>query len=330
MAGSNSKVIISAILGNGVITVLKFIAWGFSRSPSLLAEGVHSLADTFNQILLLVGIQQAKKKSTREHPYGPGEASYLWNLISAVGIFFIGFCVTAYHGLHSLIEGHFEVGDVSFLGLGVLVLSLIIEGVVLKQAYFGLKEQMGEMSFSDFLQQTDDPTTLAVFLEDGVAVFGIILALIGMGLGQVFQNAIFDIIASLLISILLGAMAIILGVLNGKLLIGKSLSHSKEIEIETFVLGLSEIEKIISIKTQILGSQSVRLALEVKINESFILIDIEINEALRKIDSCIDGHKTLHKFGHGVLRKVAKDINLIELKIQKQFPEIRIVDLEID
>jgi zinc transporter 9 len=106
MAGSGVKVVIAAVAGNSFITVIKFIGWFFSRSPSLLAESIHSLADTFNQILLLIGMNQSHKKATRDLPTGSGNARYLWNLISAVGIFFLGFGITAYHGLHALFEGH--------------------------------------------------------------------------------------------------------------------------------------------------------------------------------------------------------------------------------
>ena len=91
MAGSGIKIVVSAIAGNSFITVIKFIGWFFSQSPSLLAEAIHSVADTLNQILLLIGLKQSEAESSREHPLGVGEARYLWNLISAVGIFFLGF-----------------------------------------------------------------------------------------------------------------------------------------------------------------------------------------------------------------------------------------------
>ncbi len=329
MAGSGVKVVVAAISGNSFITVIKFIGWFFSRSPSLLAEAIHSLADTLNQILLLIGLKQSEKDASRDHPVGVGEARYLWNLISAVGIFFLGFGVTAYHGLHALISPHAEVGPVSWLGIGVLVVSFIIEFYVFLQALKEVKAQKGQRSYLEFIRQSDDPTIIAVLLEDGVAVLGVLLALTGIILGQVFGSVLFDIAASLGIALLLGLMAVLLAFVNGKLLIGKSVAIHQEEEIRTFIMGLKEIETIEKMHTQILGAGQIRLSLEVDLYGEALIDPRILSEDAKKINAGESAIKILQKSSERMVRLTAHQINLLEAEIQQKFPEITIVDFEI-
>ena len=330
MAGSGQKVILMVIFGNGVITILKFIAWFFSKSPSLLAEGVHSFADTTNQILLLVGLKHSQFKPSDDFPNGHGEARYLWNLISAVGVFFIGFGVTAYHSLHSLYIGDFSPGEPSYLGIGVLVISLLVEGFVLKQAWSEVKYQKKTKSLIQFFKDSDDPTVLAILLEDGVAVLGLLFALLGLFLGQVFQNAIFDIIASLFIAILLGVMAILLGLMNGKLLIGKSVSKDHIAFIREFINSLSYVSEIKRLETQIIGAGAVRLSMELILAEDKILTISQLEHERDRLAAGEEPMKVLHGFQRRVLRSTGHAINVIERELTKEFPEIRIIDLELD
>jgi zinc transporter 9 len=330
MAGSGTKVVVSAIAGNSFITVIKFIGWVFSQSPSLLAEAIHSLADTSNQILLLIGLKKSGESSTREHPTGTGGARYLWNLISAVGIFFIGFGVTFYHGIHSLMSGHYEVGPISYIGVGVLTISLIVEAYVLKQAYVEVKLQKGKQTFLNFFKESDDPTLVAVLLEDGVAVLGVLFALSGIFLGQIFQSALFDIFASIGIALLLGFMAIALAFINSKLLIGKSLSVHKEDEVKSFIEGLSEVKYIERLSTKITGAGQVRLSIEIELNPQEVMDFISLEDDAKKIISGEPAQKILLKSNQRMLRLAGRVINNLELKIQGEFPEITLIDFELN
>jgi zinc transporter 9 len=330
MAGSGTKVVVQAIAGNSFITVIKFIGWFFSMSPSLLAEAIHSFADTLNQILLLVGLKQSNTQATREHPTGTGGARYLWNLISAVGIFFIGFGVTFYHGIHSLMAGHYEVGPVSYLGIGVLIVSLIVEAYVLKQAHVEVKKQKGNKSYLTFFKESDDPTLVAILLEDGVAVLGVLFALMGIGLGQIFQSALFDIFASIGIALLLGFMAVALAFINSKLLIGKSLTIHKESVIKTYIEELDEIKHIENLSTKITGAGQVRLSLEIELNAQSIIDPNVLEDDVTKIESGESAHKVILKSNERILRSAGMAINNLELKIQKEFPEINIIDFELN
>jgi zinc transporter 9 len=330
MAGGGIKVVVSAIAGNSFITVIKFIGWFVSQSPSLLAEAVHSLADTLNQILLLVGLKTSKKGPTRENPTGSGGSRYLWNLISAVGIFFLGFGVTAFHGMHGLISGHYEPNPISWIGIGVLVVSLIIEMFVLIQAYNEVKLQKGNTSYLDFFVESDDPTLVAVLLEDGVAVLGVILALLGIVLGHVFGNALFDILASLVIALLLGFMAVALGILNSKLLVGKSVTIHKEETIKSFVESRKEVTSVEAISTRIIGAGKIRLSLEVELSGSALINQEVIKEDVKKVEQGESLTKIIHKSNERMVRITGNTINEIELAIVEAFPEVVIIDFEVN
>lgn len=329
MATGGVKVVLSAIAGNGFITIIKFVGWFFSQSPSLLAESIHSVADTLNQVLLFIGLKQSEGDVSKDHPQGKGEARYLWNLISAVGIFFLGFGVTAFHGGHALISGHYEVGPISYIGIGVLIISFVIEFSVFIQAYKEVQILREGRSYFQYLKESDDPTILAVLLEDGVAVFGVILALTGIILGHIFESALFDIIASLFIALLLGLMAVLLAFINGKLLIGKSVGHYKESEIKDFLSSLPVIEKIVLLNTQIIGAGKIRLSLELELNGSLLMDQDAIKKDVEKIKNGDDPGKVLHKSNERMIRITGNKINEIEGVIQEKYPEIVIIDLEI-
>ena len=330
MATGGTKVVVQAISGNFFITIIKFIGWFVSHSPSLLAEAIHSAADTSNQILLLIGMKQSQKQASRDYPRGHGSSSYMWNLISAVGVFFIGFGVTFYHGIHSLLSGHYESGTISWIAITVLVVAFIIEFYVLIGAYKEVKSQKKDLSYLEFFHESDDPTVLAVLLEDGVAVLGVLLALTGILLGQVFQTALFDIGASIAISLLLGFMAIALAFINGKLLIGRSLSLEKEDQIKSFVFNLPEVESIEKIQTIVLGASRVRLSLEIELCGESIIDKNALNADAKKLASGDEPIKVLTKTSTRMVRATGKTINEIEALIYNEFPEVKMIDFEIN
>ena len=152
------KVVLTAIVVNFFVTMAKAIGWVFSLSPSMLAEAIHSLADTTNQSLVYLGIRVSKKGPTREFPSGYGQARYLWNLISASGIFFIGFGVTVYHGVSALISPHHDGQSSYVLAIGILIFALIVEGYALLVAFKEVNAHRGSMSLMVFARESDDPT----------------------------------------------------------------------------------------------------------------------------------------------------------------------------
>lgn len=329
MSSGSAKVVIQAIGGNFFITIIKFIGWFFSQSPSLLAEAVHSLADTFNQILLLIGYKHSLKEATRDYPTGHGSARYVWNLISAVGIFFIGFCVTFYHGMHSLFSEH-SVGELSYISIAVLIISFIIEFWVLRGAFKEVNSAKGELGYIEYFKQSDDPTIIAVLLEDSVAVLGVSLAFVGVLLGQLTGSALFDIYVSLMISFLMAFMAIMLGVINSKLLLGKSLSIAQESEIKKFIQSFREVDKIIHLSTKINGAKNVRLTMEVEILGEMVVDPISFKADLARLTTKQNYEKILMESNARMVRLTGNLINKFEKDIRAKFPEIQTIDIEIN
>ncbi|MCB9062934.1 MAG: cation diffusion facilitator family transporter [Halobacteriovoraceae bacterium] len=323
------KVVLSAVGGNFFITIIKFIGFFMSGSSSLLAEAVHSFADTLNQILLLIGIKHSKRPSNQNYPFGMGRAKYMWNLISAVGIFFLGFAFTSYHAIESLL--HLEDGphSISSVGIGVLVISFIIEFYVLMLATKEINSLKGKRTFIEYLLGSDDPTSVAVFFEDFTAVLGVCLALLGMGLSHLTASALPDIITSLIIAFLMGGMAIILGILNGKLLIGRAKELHEENEIKLYLESLPEIEHVNSISTTILGPQMVRLSVEVELHGEMLLTNNMISKQVQRLKDGDDPAKILVEQTSRTIRILGEKINQIEKLVRSEYPEIVSIEFEV-
>lgn len=319
----STRVVITAILVNLSVTIAKTIGWLISLSPSMLAEAIHSLADTANQTLVYIGIKVSKKDATRDFPVGYGQARYLWNLLSASGIFFIGFGITTYHGVASLFGNHHGSG--SFLIIMVILgYAFIAEGYALLVAYKDVYSQKGDTTILQWIKEGDDPTSVGILIEDSIAVMGVVLASIGVILTKYFHNPVFDSIASIIIGLLLGAMAIIIGYANGRLLMNRSVSKSSEKDIEDFILSLPEVNRISKIKTEIVSPEFITLSIDFDLDTSSILNkDQDLLEKLSEVNISINDLDTSIKL-------VGKSINSIENSIFKKFPNIKQINLEID
>ncbi|HXH73141.1 MAG TPA: cation diffusion facilitator family transporter, partial [Mariprofundaceae bacterium] len=182
MSHGSMKTVLTAVVGNSVVTLAKFVGFAFSGSSALLAEAVHSLADTANQGLLYVGLRRSEREADQHHHFGYGQERYFWNLISAVTIFFVGCVYTVTHAVGQLSEGHEP--ELSWIAFGIVGLAFVVEGYSFLVALGEFNRQRREAGkgFIAYFTETRDPTTLAVLIEDTVAVFGLLLALLGMGL----------------------------------------------------------------------------------------------------------------------------------------------------
>jgi len=330
MAGSGSptKVVLTAVFGNSVVTVSKFFAWVFTGSASMLAEAIHSLADTANQILLYIGIKHGETGPTRFFPWGKGQAQYVWNLVSAVGIFFVGFGVTTYHGVSTLLHPHEETGT-PWISMGVLGFAFLVEGYAFFVAFKEINKQRGDIPFFKFLKLSDDPTTVGVLLEDFIAVLGILVAFVCVGLSMMAGTTTADSIGSIVIGVLLGVMAIFLAIINGRLLIGTAVSPTLEDEIEKFVSGFPEVEKIENLKTVVLGSGKVHLAMEVELHGEMMIDRSQISKDAEKIQSGEAPVPILVDTASRMVRVVGMTINQLEINIQRRFPNVTMIEFEI-
>lgn len=220
MASSSKKVIYAALVGNGLIAVTKFIAATLTGSSAMLSEGVHSLVDTGNQILLLLGLRRAKRPADEKFPFGHGKEIYFWSFIVAILIFAVGAGISIYEGIHSLLDPHpVESPMINYI---VLSLAMVFEGGAWYFAWKEFNNIKGNLGYFEAVRTGKDPTTFVVLFEDSAAMLGLFIAFIGILLGQWTGIHAYDGIASILIGIILGLTAVWLAYETKGLLIGES------------------------------------------------------------------------------------------------------------
>jgi len=283
MSDGSSKAVVTAIFGNSIVTVAKFIGFAFSGSSALLAEAVHSLADTANQCLLYLGLKRSMRKADTHHHFGYGQERYFWNLISAVTIFFLGCAYTIMHAVEQIQHGH--TPEISWIPFMVIGIAFVVEGysffVALKEFLRQAKE--AGKSFRQYLVETRDPTTLAVLIEDSVAMLGLVFALLGIGLSFWTGSAIFDGIAAICIGILMGILAYFLAATNRKYL----LNHSDD-EVNDVAAKLwredEQVQRVQRVNSIVLSPEETLLMAEIELREETIFADMseaEIAQAIR-------------------------------------------------
>jgi cation diffusion facilitator family transporter len=219
MASGSKTVIFAAMAGNTLIAVTKFIAAAITGSSAMLAEGVHSVVDTGNQVLLLIGLKRASRPPDAEHPFGYGKEIYFWSFVVAILLFALGSGISIYEGVVHLL--HPEPVKSYLINYIVLGLALAFEGGAWWFAYREFNRRRGEFSMVEAVKRGKDPNLFVVLFEDTAAILGLLTAALGLILGQVTGIAQFDGAASLVIGIILGVTAIWLAVETQGLLIGE-------------------------------------------------------------------------------------------------------------
>jgi zinc transporter 9 len=284
--------------------------------------------------LLWIGIKQSAKEADEDHPYGFGPARYLWNLKSAMGIFFLGCGATVWHGVHALMQGgHVEEADPNhvWIGIGILVAAFILEGFSFLVAYVEVKKAKGDETWMDYLLEGDDPTGVGVVLEDAMAVLGVLIALVGISLSKLLDSAYPDAIATLVIGLLLGWIAIFLAKVNGRLLIGASISKKQLKKIRDALEADEMVEKVVDLKTEILGQGRIRVKAEVDLYEK--LMARRMREALKDDVAEIEGGEEPMKVMVDVVgrtvRLTGQEIARLERVIRSVAPAAIHIDLEL-
>ena len=337
MASGSAKAVYAAIGANSVITVTKLTAFVFTGSGAMLSEGIHSFADVMNQTLLALGIKKAKQEADEDHPYGYGRDAFVWALISAVGIFFLGCGFTLYHGIHSLMHPEsVEITDVQ-IALGVLLFSFVLESWTLWVAYKAVKESADEMSmsFAEYTRRGPDPMGVAVLLEDAAAVFGVIIASCSIGLFILTGNPIWDAVGSLLISFLLGAIAIFLVVRNRKALLGQAVNLEAKQEVLKVLEEEPTVEAVHDVKATVMGADSFRFKAEIDFDGSAIakrwLAEKDLEELYARASTdAASFEQFLLEYGEHICDALGDEIDRIEAQIQERVPKAKHVDLEAD
>jgi len=324
--------VVAAIGGNCFVTLIKFFAASLSGSSSMFSEAVHSTADTVNQLLLLIGLGRSNKKADVAFEYGYGNERFFWALISACCVLFVGAGVTAYKGVSAFQNPHhIEFSPTIFV---VLVFSLIIEFYTFLLAARTLKRDFPALPWLERLARAD-PATLSVFLEDAVAVIGILVAGVSLVLSYYTGDTMWDALGSTVIGVLLGIVAITLIIKNRSYLIGRALPAARQEEVIEFLLKEPAIEKVIDFKSISVAFGVYRIKCEVEFNGSALLREAYRNQTLRDQYEEVHGDfdafvRFCADYADRIPRLIGKKIDDIEGRIRKEFPGIRHIDIEIN
>ena len=284
-ASGGNKAIIAALLANLGIAVTKFIAWAFSGSSSMLAEGVHSLADSGNQGLLLLGGRKAKQKATPEHPFGFGRERYVYAFVVSIILFSIGGVFSLYEGSAKLAEPH--PLEVPWLPVLVLGIAIVLEGFSLRTAIRESNHVRGSQSWVEFVRRAKAPELPVVLLEDVAALTGLAFAMIGVVLTWITGNGVFDAIGTLAIGVLLVVVAIVLGIETKSLLVGEGASAADADRIRDAINANDDVEALIHMKTLYLGPDELLVGAKIAFAGKTRLSDVatsidEVEAAIRE------------------------------------------------
>lgn len=260
-ASGGNKAIIAAFSANLGIAVTKFIAWALSGSSSMLAEGVHSLADSGNQLLLLLGGRKAKKRADSEHPFGYGRERYVYAFVVAIILFSVG-------GVFSLYEGYEKLHDPHplenwWIPVLVLLIAIGLESFSLRTAVKESNHVRGKESWAKFIRHAKAPELPVVLLEDVAALLGLVLALFGVGLTVLTGDGMWDAIGTLAIGVLLIAVAVILGIETKSLLVGEGANDGDARAIAAAITSSPAIHSLIHMKTLYLGPDELLVAAKI-------------------------------------------------------------------
>lgn len=329
----STTAILIALVANLLISIIKFIGYFISASPSMLAEAIHSVADSFNQILLFMGVRYASIVPTKTHPWGTGSRQYLFNLFSAVGVFIIGCVVTISHAVHELMNPTPSINERALtVAIIILCISLLVEGYSFYKAIsITLKKvKRSNRSFLDYIRTTDDSSLVAILLEDGVAVFGVLIALLGIGFSKYYDSSIPDAVAAIMIGTILGVISVFLFKNNLAFILGKATDRQKELEIREFISGFNSVDHVVDLKTEILGPNRIHLVVEIDLDNS-ALIDVK---QIRKDAQVVRQdptklYETLVDTWMRGARTVARELNSIDQQVKEKFKEVEIAHFEV-
>ncbi|HEY9675399.1 MAG TPA: cation diffusion facilitator family transporter [Waterburya sp.] len=280
---SGKKTIFAAIGANLAIAITKFIAATITGSSAMLSEGIHSVVDTANELLLLLGIRLSQKPPDENHPFGHGQELYFWTLIVAILIFSVGGGMSIYEGIsHLLHPSPLEDPLWNYLVLGF---AMIFEGFSWTVAFKEFLPQKGKQSFWQAVRTSKDPTIFTVLFEDSAALLGLLVAFCGVFFGHVFKNPYLDGTASILIGIILGIVAVILAYESRGLLVGESANKAIVANIRQIAVSDPAVDGVMRILTMHLGPHEILLNIEIQFHKN--LSAEEVASAVERIEQTI-------------------------------------------
>ncbi|AGL14679.1 cation diffusion facilitator family transporter [Actinoplanes sp. N902-109] len=298
-AGGGTKAILAALGANLGIALTKFVAWLLTGSSSMLAEAIHSVADSGNQGLLLLGGKRSTRKATPEHPFGYGRERYVYAFIVSIVLFSVGGLFALYEAWHK-IQHPEAIEEWKWVPIVVLVIAICLEGYSFRTAIKESNHTRGKTSWVDYVRRAKAPELPVVLLEDAGALVGLVFALLGVGLTLITGNGIWDGIGTGAIGLLLVAIAGILAVETKSLLIGEGANPEDVVKLEKAICAGPGVERIIHMKTLYLGPEELLVAAKIAVPPT--------EQA----------------------QEVARHINETETRIREALPIARVIYLEPD
>jgi len=288
--GDSTRAIFFALGANFAIAVAKGLAAFFTGSSAMLAETVHSLADCGNQLLLLLGIRQAKAPPSPDYPLGYGKAIYFWSFLVAVMLFTVGGMFSLYEGIHKL--QHPEEIKHWYWAAGVLVFGICAEAVSMRACLQEVNKARGDRSLWQWFRESRQAELVVIFGEDLAALLGLVFALIAIGLTVFTGNPLWDALGTIAIGTLLIIVAVFVAIEVKAMLIGQSVDPARQKQMREFLEARPEVQRVISLITLQLG------------NEVMVSVQAQMHER-RDVETLVD------------------QINVIERAMKQSFPEVR-------
>ena len=294
MAGGNRRAILAALIANVGVAIMKFVAFAYTGSTSMLAEGVHSLADTGNQLLLLLGSQRANRAPTPAHPFGYGRERYFWAFVVAIVMFTLGSLFAIYEGVHKLREPE-PLNDIGW-AVGVLLVAFVLEGSALRTAVVEAQKIRGDASWWEFIRRAKSPEIPVILLEDCGALLGLGIALIGLGAAAATGDSRWDAGSSLGIGLLLGAIAGVMAVEMQSLLIGESASPADQRAIVNALEADEQVIRVVHIRTEHLGPDELLIGAKLECDPDMTLREVDrlIARAERRVRAVIASARVIY------------------------------------
>ncbi|ORA58744.1 cation diffusion facilitator family transporter [Mycobacteroides franklinii] len=286
-AGGSKRAIIAALAANAGIAVAKFVGFAITGSSSMLAESVHSIADTSNQGLLLYGQRAASKEADRLHPFGYGRSRFFYSFVVALVLFTLGSVFALYEGYHKIhAPEHLQSPIVAIV---ILAVAIALEGYSFRTAFIESRPLKGGASWWQFIRNSRNPELPVVLLEDTGALLGLAFALFGVGMTIVTGDPVWDGIGTMAIGVLLGIIAIVLMVEMKSLLIGEGATAAQEQAILGALAGTEHVERVIHCRTQYLGPEELLVAAKIAITPSADLprVAATIDAAERRVREAV-------------------------------------------
>jgi len=273
VSAASKKVIYAALVGNALIAVIKFIASTVTGSSAMLSEGIHSLVDTGNQVLLLVGIKRSKRPPGPDFPYGHGKEVYFWSFVVAILIFAVGAGISIYEGIkHLLHPAQLENPTINYIVLG---LAMLFEGIAWSVALKEFRKVKGSLGYFEAVKRGKDPTMFVVLFEDSAAMLGLVAAFAGILLSQLTGIVQFDAIASIIIGLILGGTAVWLAVETQSLLIGESASHDVVEGVRRLASECACVEHVNEVLTMHMGPEYILVNISMDFRDEMLVGQLE-------------------------------------------------------